>query len=113
MKFSGRQSRDGRPVFFFRHGGERCFLLLDRLASSFAQDSQNFRRSKRVKKKIEKLKRELEFSNGRNYSAELGPWARSQLNSRQMDKLDVEFGRQLASRLNRLNGSLGEFFHWA
>ena len=89
------------------------FLLLDCLGSSFAQDSQNFRRCKRVKKKIEKLKRGLEFYNGINYSAELGPWARSQLNSRQMDKLDVEFGRQVASRLNRLNGSLGEFCHWA
>lgn len=87
----------------WRTVSEDEILLVDCFASSFAQDPlrQPKRQSKDVKKKIEKLKKGFEFSNGRNYSNDLGPWARLKLNRRQLDKLDVEFGRELASRLNR------------
>ena len=49
--------------------------------------------------KLSELLVKLGIENGGNYSPQLGPWTKSLLNSRQLQKLDVEYERLIVPQL--------------
>lgn len=70
------------------------------------QDAEH-RKTAAVKQKVRELKRSLGILQGGNYSPQLGAGARSLLNHRELDKLDIEYEKLVVSWLagtNRCEG---------